>query len=551
MSSPRVDPRPLIVGAGPTGLTAAFEFARRGVGCRIIDRLAERSPKPKGNCLQTRTLEVFDDLGLVDEILARGHRALFTCAYLDGEQHSRRSYAELDSSYPYVLWLAQVGIESFMEQRLAAMGVTVDREVDLTALTAGEASVVVELTGSGGSVERAEVQWLIACDGAHSVVRDQLGLDFEGDSYPGTWAMAEAAVDWDLPLVNEYTFFHGANTPFFCDPMPDGRFRLVTQSTVSDDEEVPAPTVEYFRQRMRDAEVPFRDLGDASFMDTYRIHHRAVVDLRQGRVFLAGDAAHIFSPIAGQGMNCGIQDAYNLAWKLALVIEGRAPDSLLDSYSAERIAADRAAMLLSDQETRRYTFHTDHDVDLRRQQFEAIADQVGILVSSFTLSEGAELTTNYRGSPIVDEPPAGGGEHQIQAGDRTPDVVGLTLGGGESVRLFDVTRTTRHVLLLLAGSDEPAGFDRLAAVGAELDRSYPELADVWIATVGQDPPTENASPSNRAWRWVGDPHGDLHGRFEASEATVCLIRPDGYVGVRCDLADCDRVLTAHLDRVYG
>ena len=141
-------------------------------------------------------------------------------------------------------------------------------------------------------------------------------------------------------------------------------------------------------------------------------------------------------------MNCGIQDAYNVAWKLALVIEGLAPDTLLDSYSIERISADAAAMKLSDKETQRYTFHTDYDVDLRRQQFESMAGDVGMLVTRSRSQRAPSSTTNYRGSPIVEEHPRPFGEHQIQAGDPHPDVVGLRYPDGKDARLFDITRTT-------------------------------------------------------------------------------------------------------------
>jgi 2-polyprenyl-6-methoxyphenol hydroxylase-like FAD-dependent oxidoreductase len=537
----------LIVGAGPTGLTAAYELRRRGIGCRLIDAAPVRSDKPKGNCLQTRTLEVFDDMNLVGQLLSQGHRALFTTAYVDGELKSRRSYAELDSSYPYVLWLAQVGIEEFMEREVAHHGLKVERELELTSIRPREDGVEVALKRPDGTLEHSEAKWVVACDGAYSTVRTALGLDFSGATYPGVWAMGEAAVDWDLAIVNEYTFFHGLQTPVFCDPMPDGRYRLVTQMSRDDDEKVPEPTLDYFIQRFRDAKVPFRELRDPSYIGKYHIHHRAVQNLRQGRVFLAGDAAHVFSPIAGQGMNCGIQDAYNVAWKLALVIEGLAPDTLLDSYSTERISADAAAMKLSDKETQRYTFHTDYDVDLRRQQFESMASDVGMLVSTFTLSEGAELTTNYRGSPIVEEHPPPNSEHQIQAGDRTPDVVGLQYADGKDARLFDITRTTNHVLLLLAGTEERATIGQLAATAAAIDTRTPIPIDAWICQPGADPPHD---PPDGA-RWCGDPKRELHKRFEADTATVVLIRPDGYIGTRFTLAETEGALAGYLARVFG
>jgi NADPH-dependent dioxygenase len=535
-------PGPLVAGAGPTGLTLAYELARRGVRCRLIDRATVRSDRPKGNCLQTRTLEVFDDMGMVEAMVESGHRAHYTCAYLNGEQRSKRSYDELDSSYPYVLWLAQVGVEQFMEGLVARHGVKVERGIELRGFEARENTVIAELAHLDGKVEYAEVPWLIGSEGAHSTTRHTLGFQFVGESYPGTWAMCEASIDWDLPLENEYTFFSADDTPVFVDPMPDGRFRIVTQSSL-DGVNVPEATPEYFERRMRDAHVPFKAIHDVAFCDTYRIHHRQVENLRTGRVFVAGDAAHIFSPVAGQGMNCGIQDAYNLGWKLALVIQGHAPDALLDSYSPERISADAAAMRLSDEETRRYTVHGQHDVDLRRQQFESLADEVGALVSSFTLSEGAELTTNYRDSPIVEEhPPEGGGEHVIQAGDRSPDVLGLRLPDGSEARLFDVLRTPRHVLIVLAGgTDHPDGADGLFAT---VRGRYEGLIDTWICRRG---PGEGERPLGNGE--LGDPDEELHRRFEVGDAPeVVVVRPDGYIGLRCTLAQADDV-TRFLGRI--
>jgi hypothetical protein len=188
-----------------------------------------------------------------------------------------------------------------------------------------------------------------------------------------------------------------------------------------------------------------------------------------------------------------------------------------------------------------------YDVDLRRQQFESMADDVGMLVSTFTLSEGAELTTNYRGSPIVEEHPSPVGEHQIQAGDRAPDVVGLRYADGKDARLFDITRTTNHVLLLLAGTDERATIAQLAATAAAIDAQTRIPIDAWICQPGADPPTD--APDGA--RWCGDPKAELHKRFEADTANVVLIRPDGYIGTRFTLAEAESALAGYLARVFG
>ncbi len=312
----------LVVGAGPTGLTLAEELARFGVSYRIIDSGRGPTDLSKAIGVQARTLETLDIMGMADELVRRGNPARAFHIY-DGDQHLLKlDFSELESRYPFLLIVPQSDTEQVLLAKLTA-GTNAERSTTLTAFTQGEAGVDATLQHDDGQTERVRARWLVGCDGAHSTVRRGLGLPFEGEEYEEGFMLADVHVEWNMPQDELYLFIHdGWLMAFFA--LPEGRYRLIADLPPAQAPPEQHPTLEDC-QSIVDQRTPFpAKLSDPSWTAYYRIHRRIVPYLQEGRVFLAGDAAHIHSPAAAQGMNTGIQDAFNLGWKLALVSQGDA-----------------------------------------------------------------------------------------------------------------------------------------------------------------------------------------------------------------------------------
>ncbi|SPL88248.1 pentachlorophenol 4-monooxygenase [[Actinomadura] parvosata subsp. kistnae] len=324
----------LIVGAGPTGLTMAVELARRNIDVRVIDALPAPTTETRALGVQPRTLELFERLELTEATIAAGLPVPDFHVFSEGRQFLDLSLSRLDTPYPYLLMAPQPKVEEVLYLKLLDYGVKVEREVKLTGLLQRPGVVEAELLHGDGSVEQVRVPWLIGCDGAHSTVRHQLGVPFVGEAFEENFAVADGRVDWPVP----YDVFHafldrGRFVAYF--PMPGGLHRI---------------TIAYPPGRAPQGEVTFEEVRSAVAVCSppgtrlveilesgrFRINQRKVARHSVERVFLAGDAAHVHSVVGGQGMNTGIQDAFNLGWKLAAVIQGRAPAGLLDTYAAER-----------------------------------------------------------------------------------------------------------------------------------------------------------------------------------------------------------------------
>jgi 2-polyprenyl-6-methoxyphenol hydroxylase-like FAD-dependent oxidoreductase len=331
-------PKVLIAGAGPVGLTLANELVRHGISVRIVDKAAARTDKSKALVLWSRTLELLDDAGYATDFLSSGIPAHGAQISTGREIVARVSFDLVDSRFAYALMIAQSETERVLEERLASAGVTVERTVELTGFTDTGASVEAVLTSADGGRETLEAGWLVGCDGAHSTVRHGLGFAFEGSTLQSHWALADGHLQGLAPADYLHIFWHRDGILAFF-PIGGDRWRVIANlGPAKDGETHPDPTLEEINMLMARRGSPGIVMSDPLWLAAFRINERKVRDYSRGRVFLAGDAAHIHSPAGGQGMNTGMQDAFNLAWKLALVIEGAAKPSLLDSYSPERTA---------------------------------------------------------------------------------------------------------------------------------------------------------------------------------------------------------------------
>ena len=330
----------LIVGAGPVGLMLAAELARYGVAVRIIDQSAHATQTSKALVVWPRTLELMDRMGCGGAFLAAGLRAHGATIRGGDAVLGHARFDDVASPYPFALMIPQSETERLLGEHLSSLGVEVERNVRLDGVVQREAVVEARLTRADGRTETCEVAWLAGCDGAHSSVRHALGVDFHGSTQSDEWLLADVRLEGAAaPPPDEVAPYLHRDGPFVIFPIPGGRARVVADVGKADLDKPPTnPTLEDVQALIdRRAGGGFRAY-DPVWLTHFRINERKVAEYRAGRIFLAGDAAHIHSPAGGQGMNTGMQDAINLAWKLAMVIRGDAAPALLDSYSPERSA---------------------------------------------------------------------------------------------------------------------------------------------------------------------------------------------------------------------
>jgi 2-polyprenyl-6-methoxyphenol hydroxylase-like FAD-dependent oxidoreductase len=329
----------LIVGAGPVGLAMAADLARYGVSVRIVEKSAQRTDKSKALVLWSRSLELLDRMGCTGPFLSEGRKVTTVSVVAGSEQIAKVRVDGAATPHPYALMIPQSDTERLLEDYLNTCGVTVERNVELTSFVTSADGVVSRLRDPDGQEEAFESGWLLGCDGAHSTVRHQLGMEFAGKTMLSNWMIADLHLSGvENPEEISLSWHSAGILAVF--PIAPPRYRVIAD--VGDTREGVArqdPTLEEV-QAILDERGPGGITASAPIWLTgFRINERKVADYRSGRVFLAGDAAHIHSPAGGQGMNTGIQDACNLAWKLALVSRGTcAGEPLLGSYSIERSA---------------------------------------------------------------------------------------------------------------------------------------------------------------------------------------------------------------------
>jgi 2-polyprenyl-6-methoxyphenol hydroxylase-like FAD-dependent oxidoreductase len=288
----------------------ASELARHGITCRVIDKASEISPLSKALAIHARTLEIFENIGIADGFVTGGVKAHGGSIYSNGKRLVHFLFNALDSRYKYALMLPQNETESLLNAHLESFGVKVERSTELTKITQDAEGITASLRRADGSEESCRAAYLVGCDGAHSTVRHTLNLAFEGVEYPDVFALADIMVDSTLPDDEIIGFANEKGIVFFF-PIAKGRYRLMAD--VPPPEPKGAPSVEELQAIVDEqCHIPAR-LHDPNWTAYFTIHRRQTVSYRVGRAFLAGDAAHIHSPAGGQGMNTGLQDAYNLA----------------------------------------------------------------------------------------------------------------------------------------------------------------------------------------------------------------------------------------------
>jgi 2-polyprenyl-6-methoxyphenol hydroxylase-like FAD-dependent oxidoreductase len=336
----QMNPQVLVVGAGPVGLTMAAELARYGVSVRIVDKAAQRTDKSKALVIWSRTLELLDRAGCGNTFVAAGHKVVGANIIAGSKTIGHVDLTEVKSPYPFGLMLPQSETERLLEAHLASLGITVGRQVEVTDFSDTGTAVTTTLRHPDGRMEAVTTEWLIGCDGAHSVVRHVLGLTFLGDTLQTDWILADIHLSGEgVPPASEVAAYWHEDGVLAVFPISPGRYRVIADSGRSEGPHPADPTLDQVQQVVERRGPGGVVVSDPIWLAGFRINERKVADYRSSRVFVAGDAAHVHSPAGGQGMNTGMQDAFNLAWKLALVCRGTCPaEQLLDSYSTERSA---------------------------------------------------------------------------------------------------------------------------------------------------------------------------------------------------------------------
>ncbi len=514
----------LVVGAGPTGLSLAAQLAAHGVRARIVDRGLDRVHESRALAIQPRTLEVLAGLGVTEQLVAAGNRNVGLHLHARGRVVPAPLFdlAGADTSYPYLLFLSQAETERILGEHLTAAGVAVERGIELVDLAQDGDEMAATLRHRDGSDERLAVSYVVGCDGAHSSVRTMAGIGFEGGTYPQTFVLADLEADGIEP-GRVHVYLSDAGMLFFFPLLTPATWRVLAMRPPGDPAQPEAPVTLAQVQALVDAytEAAVR-VRDPVWMTNFRLHHRAATAYRAGRVFLAGDAAHIHSPAGGQGMNTGIQDAVNLAWKLAHTLQGTAGAGLLDTYQGERAPIGAAVLAFTD---RAFTIATTTNPLVRFARTRLAPRLVPLILGSRTARRYAfrtvsELAIHYRSSPLsVNGPrPSRGG---VRGGERLPDAP--IIHNGYSLTLHNVVGQPGWHLLLCG------------------DRAWPD----------RTPGTSDVLTAHRlgmrtaatALRRLG---------LGADDAAHYLVRPDGYIGYRCagtDLAGLQAYLRRWLPAI--
>ena len=407
----------LIVGAGPVGLFLANECARRGLRFRIVEARAGQSEHSKALAIFPRTLEIFDMAGVVAPFLEAANRVTSVAIVAKGRWLARIPFLPEATPYRFVAMVPQDVTEKLLVEELRRKGRDVEYETKFVSATQNGNQVRVELDRKG-SPTTATAAFVVGCDGAHSAVRHLLSLPFEGAQYEAMFLLADVTTNEALP-GNEMHLCPSALGPAAIFPMSGTRRRIV--ATV-DKPEGEVPSIDLVRRILAERAPRGIEASDMSWSSYFRIHHRHVANLRVGRIFVAGDAAHIHSPFGGQGMNTGLADAWNLAWKLDLALRGRAGEALLDSYTAERRPVIQGVI--------RTTHLLTTAMGTASRIAQALRDTVIPIVTRLPpfrhafVGRLSQLDLSYRGSPIVE----GGGERCFEDSMRG--------GGGISSRFL-------------------------------------------------------------------------------------------------------------------
>lgn len=499
----------LIVGAGPTGLMTALELTRYGIPVRIIDRKSTPTLTTNAAGIQTRTIEIFDHIGIVDEFVAKG--VVTTSLDLHSEKKTLASIplTTMDSFYKFILMLPQYETEKILNEALEKHNIHIERNIELVSLDQKEGKVFSSLKKTDGSLEVYESDWVIGCDGYNSTVRNSSGIKMIGRDFDQEFFVADIRSDTPLKRSSVNMFLaKGKLVGLFALPGED-KYRVVGNSSRQDvNQKFSDQDIKNIVREYSEGECQVKEVLWAS---PFWIHSKTAAALRNKSVFIAGDAAHVHSPAGAQGMNTGLQDAFNLCWKLAMVIQGKADQKILDSYQEERYPIIKNIVRFTEILAHLGLGKNSLVFRLRNFFFKHVTNNVKFLQKK-VVGIVTQVALKYKHSSLIDKEKKG---HRTgpQAGERAPDLVLQ-----DNNRFYDYLRNQQHNLFLFTGKSGE-GAEKAVKVYREIEKLG--WIKPYIVTSG------HVEVANE----IEDRDGAIHTRYGADKPSMCLIRPDQYIGL--------------------
>jgi 2-polyprenyl-6-methoxyphenol hydroxylase-like FAD-dependent oxidoreductase len=507
----------IIVGAGPTGLALAAQFIRYGIDFVIFDKKETTTPYSKAIGVQARTLEIYEQINLSNKLIELGAVAGKAKMIVGGKVRGEVNFSDIGkgmSAYPFVLIVEQGKHETLLYDFIKSGGRDVWWNTELESFTHDETGVKANVKRADGEIENIEAKFLVGCDGAKSPVRHALGLTFEGSTFERMFYVADVRIDWQLSHDALMVFLMKNNLLAFFPMVGENQWRIVgtfPEEFAKDEGEVLYEEIE--AQIKKDSEVAL-DITKVNWFSTYNVHTRHVSRFSVGRCFLAGDAAHIHTPAGAQGMNTGIQDGYNLAWKIAAVLKTAASEKILESYNEERLVNAENLLKTTDRFFNLVASPEPILSYLRTHVFPYIAGAAFSLdaVKKFVFPRISQIAIQYRHGSLSETD----GSFEVKAGDRMPyfEI--------EDANIYEKLREPKFHLITFydgAGSepDLPEQFktERAAWMDFHVVPLYPNVAEI----------------------------------FGARQSFTVLLRPDNYIGLITSDVSAEAV-QAYLTKIF-
>ncbi len=488
----------IIVGAGPTGLSLACQLTRYGVDFVIIDKNETTSQFSKAIGVQARTLEIYEQIGLAEDLIAEGAKAERAKLVEGGEVRGTVELSNIGqglSPYPFLLVVEQGKHEKLLDNYLKAQGKDVHWQTELANFVQDKDGVTAQIKTADGATESVEAKFLVGCDGAKSYVRHALGLEFEGSTFERLFYVADVKIDWSFPHDSLYICLAQNTITAFFPMVGENRFRIIGTFPENEERREGEVLYEEIEKQIRADTKLNLDISEVNWFSVYRVHSRRVNNFASGRCFVAGDSAHIHTPAGGQGMNTGIQDGYNLAWKLALVLTGRANAKILDSYNEERSANAKHLLETTDRIFQFGVSSATFTAYFRTHIRPYIANfvlQIGA-VKSWIFPLISQIGINYRNSSISRTE----GYFSVKAGDRMPYLI------IDGASIYDKLQNPKFHLIIFTDGQNPVIVDDL------FKSRYSSLVDFF-----EFPLYPNVATA-----------------FGTKETFSILLRPDNYIGL--------------------
>ncbi len=488
----------IIVGAGPTGLALACQLVRYGVDFVILDEKETTTQFSRAIGVQARTLEIYEQINLADDLIAMGAKANKARLVEGGEVRGEVDLSDIGkdlSPYPFLLLVEQGKHEKLLYDYLKSNGRDVWWQTELENFSQDESGVRANFKNKSGESGSIEAKYLVGCDGAKSVVRHTLGLTFEGSTFERLFYVADVEIDWEFPHDSLYVCLSQNTLLAFFPMVGKNRYRIVgTFPEEFSKDEADVLYAEIEEQMKKDADLDL-DIKEVNWFSTYKVHSRRVNKFSEGRCFVAGDAAHIHTPAGAQGMNTGIQDGYNLAWKLALVLRGAANEKLLETYNEERLANAKKLLETTD---RLFDFGASGEkivAYIRTHIFPYVANFILHFdaVKNFIFPIISQIGINYRHSPLS----VTDGNFSAKAGDRMPYFA------VDGASIYERLKEPKFHLLVF--SDGESDYQTIVT---EIGDEYAHLTDSSIVPL----------------------YPVIAETFGAGESFMVLLRPDNYIG---------------------